>query len=156
MLTAFTFASSNATLPASMETCGRKLGISRKIYAFSLPLGATVNMDGSCVALIVSALFMAKIFGIPVTFPMMATLFVSIFVLSVGAPGVPGAALICVSLLLPQIGVPADAVSIIMGLYAIVGMMTVCVNVTGDAVVTLVVAKSEKQIDLDTFRSKDR
>ena len=153
-LTAYTLASSNPTLPTSMETCGSKLGISKKIYAFSLPLGATINMDGSCVCLMISALFMAKIFSVPVTFSTMVTLFVSIFVLSVGAPGVPGAALICISLLLPQIGITPDAISIIMGLYAIVGMMTACINVTGDAVITMVVAKSEKMIDLETFRSK--
>lgn len=153
-LTGYTLGSSNATLPTSMEICGEKLGISKKIYSFSLPLGATVNMDGSCVALSISALFMAKIFGVPVTLSMLLTLFVSIFVLSVGAPGVPGATLICISILLPQIGIPADAVSIVMGLYALVGMMTACVNVTGDAVVTLIVAKSEKLLDLETFRAK--
>ena len=153
-LTGYTLGSSNATLPTSMEICGKKLGISPKIYAFSLPLGATVNMDGTCITLMISALFMAKIFGIPVTFSTLATLFLSIFVLSVGAPGVPGSALICISLLLPLLGVPSDAISIVMGLYAPVGMMTACVNVTGDAAVTLIVAKQEKLLDLETFRSK--
>ena len=154
-LTGYTLGSSNATLPTSMEICGGKLGISPKIYSFSLPLGATVNMDGTCITLMVSALFMSKIFGIPVTFTTLATLFLSIFVLSVGAPGVPGSALICISLLLPQIGVPAEAISIVMGLYTLVGMMTACINVTGDGVITLIVAKKEKLLDLDVFRSRD-
>ena len=155
MLTGYTLGSSNGTLPTSMEICGKKLGISRSIYSFSLPLGATVNMDGSCVALSVSALFFAKIFGIPVTPSMLLTLLLSIFVLSVGAPGVPGAALICISILLPQIGVPAEAISIVMGLYSLVGMITACVNVTGDAAVTLTVAKKEKLLDLQVFRSRE-
>ena len=155
MLTGYTLGSSNATLPTSMEICGNKLGISKQIYSFSLPLGATINMDGTCITLMISALFMAKIFGVQVTLPMMLALFVSIFVLSVGAPGVPGAALICISILLPQIGIPAEAISIIMGLYTLVGMMLACVNVTGDAVITLVTAKKEHKLDLDVFRSKD-
>ena len=153
MLTAFTFSSSNSTLPYSMETCEKSLGIHKRIYAFSLPLGATINMDGSCIAQIISALFMAKIFGVPVTGSTILTLAVSIFILSVGAPGVPGGALVCISLLLPQIGVPAEAISLIMGLYSIIAMMLVCVNVTGDAVVTLIIARAEKLINMDIFNS---
>ncbi len=153
MLTAYAFASSNSTLPYSMETCENSLGIHKRIYAFSLPLGATINMDGTCIAQMVSALFMAKIFGVPVTGSTILTLAVSIFILSVGAPGVPGGALVCISLLLPQIGVPAEAISLIMGLYSIIGMMLVCVNVTGDAVVTLIIARAEKLINMDVFNS---
>ena len=156
MLTGFTFASSNATLPTSLETCTGKLGISRRICSFSLPLGATINMDGSCITMMITALFMAKVFALPVTWQMIATLFLSIFVLSVGAPGVPGAALVCISILLPQIGVPAEAISIIMGLYAIIGMIMVCVNITGDAAITLIVARSEKMLDQEIFNSKEK
>ena len=153
MLTAYTFASSNASLPSSMECCGNSLGISRRLYAFSLPLGATINMDGSCVVLGVSALFMAKIFGVLVTGSLLTTLALSIFVLSIGAPGVPGAALVCLSILLPQIGVPSEAISLIMGLYSLVGMILVCTNVTGDAVMTLIVGKQENQVDLEAYNS---
>jgi Na+/H+-dicarboxylate symporter len=151
MLTAYTFASSNASLPSSMECCGNALGISRRLYAFSLPLGATINMDGSCVVLSVSALFMTKIFGVPVTGSLLTTLVLSIFVLSIGAPGVPGAALVCLSILLPQIGVPSEAISLIMGLYSLAGMILVCTNVTGDAVMTLIVGKQENQVDLQVY-----
>ena len=151
MLTAFTFASSNAALPTSMDTCDKSLGISKKIYSFSLPLGATINMDGSCITQMVSALFMAKIFGIPVNAPVMLTLAITIFVLSVGAPGVPGGALVCISLLVPQIGIPAEAISLIMGLYSLVGMIQTCTNVTGDAAVTLIVARSEGMLDYEVF-----
>lgn len=153
MLTAYTFASSNASLPSSMECCGNSLGVSRRLYAFSLPLGATINMDGSCVVLGVSALFMAKIFGVPVTGSLLMTLALSIFVLSIGAPGVPGAALVCLSILLPQIGVPSEAISLIMGLYSLVGMILACTNVTGDAVMTLIVGRQENQVDLKVYNS---
>ena len=86
-------------------------------------------MDGSCITLIISALFMCKIFG------------------------VPGGALVCISLLVPQIGVPAESISLIMGLYPLVGMMQTCANVTGDAVATAVVAKHEKLLDMEKFNS---
>lgn len=152
MLTAFTFAASNPSLPTSMATCDRALGISKRIYSFSLPLGATINMDGGCITQMISALFMARVFGIPINASMILSLVVAIFVLSVGAPGVPGGALVCISILLPQIGIPAEAISIIMGLYSIVGMMQTCVNVTGDAAVTLTVAKSEQLVDLEVYR----
>ena len=153
MLAAFTFAASNPVLPTSMELCDRSLGISKRIYAFSLPLGATINMDGSCITQMISALFMAKIFGIPVTSSTILALALAIFVLSIGAPGVPGGALVCISLLVPQIGIPAEAISIIMGLYSVVGMMQTCVNVTGDAAVTLITANSEKLLDLDVYNA---
>ncbi len=153
MVVAFTLASSNAALPTSMETCGKSLGISKKIYAFSLPLGATINMDGSCVTLMLSSLFMAKIYGISITPAIIMQLVFSIYILSVGAPGVPGAALICLSLLVPQIGVPSNSISIVMGLYALVGMMQVLTNVTGDAVVTLAVARGEKLVDVEKFKA---
>ena len=153
MVVAFTLASSNAALPTSMETCGKNLGIDKKIYAFSLPLGATINMDGSCVTLMLSSLFMAKIYGISITPAIIMQLVFSIYILSVGAPGVPGAALICLSLLVPQIGVPSNSISIVMGLYALVGMMQVLTNVTGDAVVTLAVARGEKLVDVEKFKA---
>ena len=150
MLTAFAFGSSNSALPTSLDLCENSLGVSKRICAFSMPLGATINMDGSCITQIISALFMAKIFQIPVN---SSTLALAVFVLSIGAPGVPEGALVCISLLVPLIGVPAEAISIIMGLYSIVGMMHTCVNVTGDAAVTLITARSEDLVDLKTFNS---
>lgn len=146
MVAAFTFASSNAALPSSVKQCD-EMGVSSRVYSFSLPLGATINMDGSCISLIVSALFMARIFGIPVTGGVLLSLFIAIMVLSVGSPGVPGGNLVCLALLIPQIGVPAEAISLVMGLYPLVGMMQTCANVTGDAVVTTIVAKHEGLLD---------
>ena len=152
MIAAFTFASSNAALPSSMRQC-EKMGISPRIYSFSLPLGATINMDGSCISLLISALFCARIFQVPITPSVMTTLFIAIMVLSVGSPGVPGGNLVCIALLIPQIGVPAEAISLIMGLYPLVGMMQTCTNVTGDAVVTAIVAKREGLVDMKKFNS---
>jgi Na+/H+-dicarboxylate symporter len=150
MVTAFSLASSNASLPTSIKQ-SEEMGISKRIYSFSLPLGATINMNGSCIMLMITSLFMAKIFNITVTGTMLTSLFVSILVLSLGAPGVPGAALVCCTLLVPQIGVPTEAVSLIMGLYPIVSMIMVCMNVTGDAVATAIVARHENLLDLQKF-----
>ncbi len=96
---------------------------------------------------------LAKIFNIPVTTGVILSLFIAIMVLSVGSPGVPGGNLVCIALLAPQIGVPAEAISLIMGLYPIVGMMQTCANVTGDAVVTTIAAKHEKLLDVAKFNS---
>ena len=153
MLSAFTMASSSATIPVSIEICKDRLGIAKKVYSFSIPLGATINMDGSCITQIISALFMAKIFGVPITMSLVFSMALTIFVLSVGAPGVPGGALVCIALLLPQYGIPVEGISLIMGLYSLVGMMQTCVNVTGDATVTTIVAKSEGLMDMEKFRS---
>lgn len=150
MISGFTLASSNAALPSSIRQCG-KMGVSEKIYSFSLPLGATINMDGSCITLIISSLFFARIYGLPVTGNMLLSLFIAIIVLSMGSPGVPGGNLVCLTLLVPQIGVPAEAVSLVMGLYPLVGMMQTMANVTGDAVVTTVTASREGMLDKDKF-----
>lgn len=147
MLTAITTNSSNATMPFTMKTCGEKLHISPKIYSFSIPLGATINMDGTSVTLAITALFAARIFEMPITGTMLTSLIICIISLSIGAPGVPGGGLICLALLLPSIGIPVETLSLIMGLYMIVGMLQTAINVTGDAVASLVVAKSEGLIE---------
>ena len=116
-------------------------------------MGATINMDGSCITLMITSLFFAKIFNVNVTSSVLLSLFISIIVLSLGSPGVPGGNLVCIALLVPQIGIPAETISLIMGLYPLVGMMQTCANVTGDAVVTTIVAKRENLIDIEKFKS---
>ena len=151
MAAGFSSSSSNVVMPLSMKQCGEKLGISSRIYSFSIPLGATVNMDGSCITLIITALFAARIFALPVTTAMLVSMVITIIALSMGSPGVPGGNLVCMSILLPTIGIPAEAISIVMGFYSLVGMSQVMTNVTGDAVVTTIVAKWEKAIDLERY-----
>lgn len=153
MVSAFSMSSSSATIPVSIEMCEQRLGIAKKIYSFSIPLGATINMDGSCITQMITALFLAKVFGVPITIPLMFSIALTILVLSVGAPGVPGGVLVCLALLLPKYGIPAEGISLIMGFYSLVGMMQTCVNVTGDAAVTTIVAKSENLIDMEKFNS---
>ncbi len=143
MLQVFSTGSSNASIPINMEACS-KMGILPKIYTLSIPLGATLNMDGTCVYLGVFALALAKTYGVNVTEGTLLAMVISIIVLSIGAPGIPGSGLICLSMLLAQIGVPTEAVGLVMGIDALVGMVRTMSNCTGDMAVTVLVDKWEK------------
>lgn len=152
MLTNFSLASSNASMPFNIDSC-RKLGVPSKICAFSIPLGATVNMDGSCIYMAVAGLFLAKVFGVELDSSSFVSMIFSIIVLSIGAPGIPGSGLICLSVLLVQLGVPAEALSLIMGIDSLMGMFRTAVNSTGDVAVSLIVAKTEKLLDTEQYYS---
>ena len=154
ILTSFSLGSSNAAIPYNMQLCRSALGISPKVYSFSIPLGATVNMDGSCVYLVVGSLFLAQLYGVSLSGADLAALFFSVFVLSVGAPGIPGAGLVCLSVLLVQIGVPVEAAGLMMGIDSIVGMFRTASNTTGDVAISLVVARLENLVDLEVYNGK--
>ena len=131
-----------------MEACDKKLGISRRVYSLSIPLGATVNMDGDCLYLSIAALALAKAYGITITGTALATMIIFIIILSVGAPGIPGSGLICLSVLLGQIGVPLEGIAVVMGIDALMGMFRAMSNCLGDVVVSTIVAKSEGLLDI--------
>ena len=152
MLTNFSLASSNASMPFNINSC-KNMGVSTKVCAFSIPLGATVNMDGSCIYMAVAGMFLAKVFGIDLDGPAMFSMIFSILVLSIGAPGIPGSGLVCLSVLLVQLGVPAEALSLIMGIDSLMGMFRTAVNSTGDVAVSLIVAKTEKLLDTKKYYS---
>ena len=154
MLQVFSMASSNASIPVNMEACD-KMGIAQKIYSLSIPLGATVNMDGACVYMGVFALALAKTYGVPITGATMTAMIISIIVLSVGAPGIPGSGLICLSVLLAGLGVPTEAVGLIMGIDSFVGMFRCMSNCTGDVAMSVVVARQEGALDMEKYASKD-
>ncbi len=147
-------ASSNAALPLNMSTCEKKLGISQRVYSLSLPLGATMNMDGTCIYLGVFALGLAKIYGVEVPPAALYSVAFSIIMLSIGAPGVSGAGLVCLSVLLTQLGVPVEAVGLVMGIDPLIGMLRTMSNCLGDVVVSAIVAKQEKMIDLSLYNGK--
>ena len=98
------------------EACEKKLGIGKKIFSLSIPLGATLNMHGTCIYLSVFTLALAKIYGVQVTGASMFSMVVSIIILSMGAPGIPGSGLICLSVLLTQTNVPVEAIGLVMGI----------------------------------------
>ena len=154
MLEVFSIASSNAAIPINMDACRDRLGVSPKIYRMSIPLGATLNMDGTCILLGVQTLALAKICGVSASAGMLVSLAATIVILSLGAPGVPGSGVILTSFLLTQLNVPVESVTLVIGIGPIIGMFICMSNCLGDAVVTTVVAKNEGQIDLNILNSK--
>ncbi len=153
MLQVFSMASSNASIPVNMDACEKKIGISKKIFSLSIPLGATLNMDGTCVHLAVFSLALAKTYGVEVTSAAMLSIIISIIVLSMGAPGIPGSGLICLSVLLTQMNVPVEAIGLVMGIDSLCGMFRCMSNCLGDVAVSAIVAKSENEVDMETYRS---
>lgn len=149
-----TFCSTSAVMPQSLETCKRQLGISPKISSFSMPLGSTINMDGACVYLTLSILFLAAVYHVPLTIDILLKLGVTIVILSMGAPPIAGAGLICLSILVQQVGIPIEALGILMGIDQIMSMCRTLINGTGDFVGTAIVAKSENLINANIFDRK--
>lgn len=143
---AFTTASSSATLPFSME-CSKKMGVSPDVRSFVLPLGATINMDGTAAFQGICALFVAAVYGIDLTLGQMVTIILSATLASIGTAGVPGAGTVMLGMVLTTVGLPLDAVAIIMGVERILDMARTSVNVTGDMACAVVVAQSEHELD---------
>lgn len=154
MLTSFMLSSSSAAMPINLNTCTEKLGVSPKVASFSIPLGATVNMDGTSMVLVVGSLFLAKAYGIEITGGLLATMLVTIVLLALGTPGVPGAGLVCFGIVLAGIGVPIELLGLILGVYPFLDMSNTVSNITGDVAVTTIVAKSEGLLDLKKYNSK--
>ncbi len=144
MLQTFSMASSSASIPLNMKA-SEKLGVSKKVYSLAIPMGATVNMDGTCIFLSIFALAIAKMYGVELTAAMLSGLIVTIMILSVGAPGIPGSGLICLSVLLTQMNIPTEAVGLVMGIDALLGMFRTMANCTGDVVTGMIVDGMEKR-----------
>lgn len=153
MLQVFSLASSNASIPVNMEACEKKIGISKRIYSLSIPLGATLNMDGTCVHLAVFALALAKTYGVEINGAAMLSMVISIVVLSMGAPGIPGSGLICLSVLITQMNVPVEGIGLVMGIDSLCGMFRTMSNCLGDVAVSTIVAKSENELDMEVYNS---
>ena len=152
---AFSTASSNATIPVTLETAEKDLGVDNSIASFTVPLGATVNMDGTAVMQGVATIFIAQAYGIDLTFGNLMTVIVTATLASVGTAGVPSAGLIMLSIVLIQIGLPVDAIAIIWGIDRLLDMLRTSVNITGDAMVTTIVGKWEGQLDKDIFNKEN-
>ena len=150
-LQTFSAASSNAAIPINLEGC-EKLGVSKRISSLVIPLGATINMNGSCVYMAVFALSLARIYGIEITYGAMLSMIISIIVLSVGAPGIPGSGMICLSVLLTQMNVPVEAIGIVMGIDSLCCMCRAASNSLGDVVVSVIVGKKEGGLDKSVFQ----
>ncbi|MGB0895646.1 MAG: dicarboxylate/amino acid:cation symporter [Parashewanella sp.] len=152
-LFAFSTASSNATLPVTVETAEHRMGVSNKIASFTLPLGATINMDGTAIMQGVATVFIAQVFGIDLTITDYLTVILTATLASIGTAGVPGVGLIMLAMVLNQVGLPVEGIALIIGVDRLLDMVRTAVNVTGDSVVTLIVAKSEGEFDSETFHN---
>lgn len=145
MMFAFTTASSSATLPISM-TCAESMGVSLPVRSFVLPLGATINMDGTAIYQGICALFIANVYGLPLTFGQQLTIIITCTLASIGTAGVPGAGMIMLGMVLQSVGLPIEGIALIAGIDRILDMARTCVNITGDIACTVVVAASEKEL----------
>ena len=159
MLTAFVTRSSNATLPVTMRCAEEKLGIPRSICSFTLPLGATINMDGTAIYLGVCAVFIANAIGRPLSLSQQGMVVLTATLASIGTAGVPGAGAIMLLMVLESIGLKvtegsdvAAAYAMILGIDALLDMGRTSINITGDIVGSAIVAKSEKELDMTNWK----
>lgn len=150
----FSTSSSNASVPASMEIL-EELGVGKTTRSFTIPMGATINMDGTAIMQGVAALFIAQIYGIDLEMNQMITIVLTATLASIGTAGVPGVGMIMLSMVLTSVNLPLEGIGLIMGVERIVDMFRTTVNVMGDNVCTLIVANSENDFDKDMFYAEE-
>ena len=155
MIFAFSTASSNATIPVTLETVERRVGVSNKIASFTIPLGATINMDGTAIMQGIATGFIAQFYGIDLTLSQYLMVVVMVILASIGAAGVPSVGLVILAGVLAQVGLPAEGIALILGVDRLLDMTRTVVNITGDSTVTTIVAKSEGELDMDIFNDPD-
>lgn len=152
MIFAFTTASSSATLPINMKRTEENLGVPKSICSFTLPLGATINMDGTAIYQGICAFFIAQIYGIDLPISAQLTIILTATLASIGTAGVPGAGMIMLGMVLHSVGLPIEGIAIIAGVDRILDMMRTMINVTGDSACSVVVAATEGELDRSVFQ----
>ena len=145
MMLAFTTCSSAAALPVNMKNCQEKLGLSREVTSFVLPLGCTINMDGTALYMGVCSLFVANAFGVNLTSSDMIMIVFTGTLASIGTAGVPGAGLIMLAMVLQAVQLPMEGLALVAGIDRVLDMFRTCVNITGDGAVCCVVDKTERK-----------
>lgn len=153
MAFAFSTATSNATIPLSIDTLAKKMGVSKKISSFTIPLGATINMDGIAIMQGVAVVFAAQAFGIQLDMMDYLTVIGTATLASIGTAGVPSVGLVTLTMVFNSVGLPVEAIGLIMGIDRILDMTRTAVNITGDAVCTTIVAHQNKALDRDVFNN---
>ena len=148
---AFSTASSGATLPITLRTVEKRMGVHNSVAGFTIPLGATINMDGTAIMQGVATVFIAQVYGIDLSMSTFITVILTATLASVGTAAVPGVGLITLALVLEQAGLPVEGIALIIGVDRLLDMVRTAVNVTGDATVSVIVARSEKQMDEGVF-----
>ncbi len=148
---AFSTSSSNATIPVTLRTAEKRLGVDNSTASFVVPFGATINMDGTAIMQGVATVFIANVYGIDLGVSGYLTVIGMAVLASIGTAGVPGVGLIMLAMVFNQVGLPIEGIALIMGVDRLLDMMRTAVNVTGDATITTIVARSENSISMDTF-----
>ena len=156
MAFAFSTATSNATIPMSIDTLSKKMGVSKKISSFTIPLGATINMDGTAIMQGVAVVFAAQAFGIHLSMTDYLTVIGTATLASIGTAGVPSVGLVTLTMVLNSVGLPVEAIGLIMGIDRILDMTRTAVNITGDAVCTTIVANQNKALDREVFNNSGK
>ena len=155
MAFAFSTATSNATIPLSIDTLNKKMGVSKKISSFTIPLGATINMDGTSIMQGVAVMFAAQAFGIHLTPMDYVTVIGTATLASIGTAGIPSVGLVTLTMVFNSVGLPVEAIGIIMGIDRILDMARTAVNITGDAVCTTIVACQNGAVDKEVFNKAE-
>lgn len=145
MLIAFSTCSSAGTLPVNMKNLQEKLGCSREVTSFVLPLGATINMDGTALYMGICSLFIANVFGVDLSVNQMLMIVFTGTLASIGTAGVPGAGLIMLAMVLQSVGLPIEGLALVAGIDRVLDMFRTCLNITGDAAVALAIDRSERE-----------
>ncbi len=155
-LLAFSTSSSKATLSTAMRVVNEKIGVSKSSTSFVLPLGASINMDGTAIYLGICALFFSQAYGIALDFQHYLILVMTATLGSIGAAGIPGGSLIMMGMVLSSVGLPLEGIALIAGVDRILDMMRTTVNITGDSLITMLVDKSEGTMDMDTYHDMSK
>ncbi|MAT85118.1 MAG: dicarboxylate/amino acid:cation symporter [Gammaproteobacteria bacterium] len=155
MLVGFSTASSGATIPVTLRTVEQRLGVKNEIAAFSVPLGATINMDGTAIMQGVATVFIAQFYQVGLDVSDYLMVILTATMASIGTAGVPGVGLIMLTMVLTQVGLPVEGIMLIIGVDRILDMLRTAVNVTGDAMVATVVARTEDDLDLAVFQDPE-
>ena len=148
---AFSTASSNATIPVTLNTVEKKLGVDKAVASFTVPLGATINMDGTAIMQGVATVFIASVYQVDLSLADYLTVILTATMASIGTAGVPGVGLIMLTMVLAQVGLPVEGIALIIGIDRLLDMMRTAVNITGDSMVSIITAKSEKSFDEKKF-----
>jgi Na+/H+-dicarboxylate symporter len=154
MAYAFSTSSSNATIPVTLNTVENRLGVKNEVASFTVPLGATINMDGTAIMQGVATVFIAQAFNVDIGLTGYLMVILTATLASVGTAGVPGVGLITLALVLQQVGLPVEGIALIIGVDRLLDMMRTAVNVTGDATVSTIVARSENKFDVTVYEGQ--
>lgn len=154
MAFAFSTSTSNAAIPMSIDTLHKKMGVSKQISSFTIPLGATINMDGTSIMQGVAVVFIAQAYGMELTAAAIVTVIATATIASIGTAGVPSVGLVTLAMVLNSVGLPTEGIALIMGIDRILDMLRTAVNITGDAVCTTIVAKQQGALREEVFRAK--